>query len=396
MHSLKPNPKLIPRACIDYNAQDLISAMCHLKTRVDITAIKRIFPNTYLNFTNSGRTSLYIILKALKLPNKSKIGVPLYTCPSVFDAVIKAGHKPVFLDCENYTLSPTDLSKKIDELAAVVVGHIFGQPAELDKIQEIVDEKPIIEDCAHALFSRYKGRLVGTIATAGFFSFRAGKYLSAGEGGMITTKDPHLAHNIEQEIGKLPKPSATNEIKHIFATYTRSVLYHRPWFGLLSLPVGSKIEDRVDLMNKYGFNITKIRNTNLYTITSKIRTFDKIVEQQRKNSYYMIQKLSGLPLKLPIETADTYFNYFMFPILFNNEKQRDYVSERLRIKGIDSAKLFNKTPEKAKQYYGYRGDCPITEQIVDKILVVPNYHTLKIDELKKICETIESCFSIAR
>ena len=392
-----PNPKLIPRFNIDYNTRDFISAVIKLKTKPDASPISSLFNGVHISFTNSGRTSLYTILKALELQEKSKIGVPLYSCTSVFDAIINAGHIPVFLDIDpnNYTLSPEYLAERINELDAVVVIHTFGRPADIEKIQKLAGDKPVIEDCAHALLSEYKGKLVGAIATAGFFTFRSGKYLSAGEGGMITTTNSNLALKIEHEIDKLPKPSNSNEIKHVITTYARSMLYHRPWFGLISLPLGKKIENRVDLMDKYTFKRTRMRNTDFHTIVNKIQYFKEKVERQRDKSQYLIHQLSEIDLKLPVEASDTYCNYYLFPVQFKSESERDLVSENLSKKGIDTAKLFSKTPDIAAQYYGYKRDCPNTEYMAKRILVVPNYYSLNKKELENICMTIKSCLSTA-
>lgn len=370
--------------------KDFVHSLINLNSRVDITPLVKLFYNCSIEFTNSGRTSLYVILKSLGLPENSNIGVPLYCCPSVFDAIIQAGHRPLFLDIdpENYTLSPEHLSEKINEIEAVIVIHTFGRPADMDKIQKIVGEKPLIEDCAHAPLSRYKGKLTGTIATAGFFSFRTGKYISAGEGGMIVTQDRKLATKIQCEIKKLPKPSIYNEIKHSTITYMRSILYNRPWFGLISLPIGEKIEGKIDLMNKYTFEASQIRKTDLYVIVKKMRDFEGKVECQRKKSEYIIYRLSKFALKLPIETPNTYCNYFLLPIKFNNEFQRDKICNYLKKNGIDTVKLFSKTPSIAAKYYGYKGDCPDTERVAKKILVVPNFYVLKCKQLDYIAKTI--------
>lgn len=391
MSFIKPDPMLIPRFNIDYTMKDFVHSLTNIKSKADTTQLTELFCNSSIEFTNSGRTSLYVILKALNLPDNSNIGVPLYCCPSVFDAIVQAGHRPLFLDIdpENYTVSPEHLEEKIDETEAVIAIHTFGRPADLDTIQKIAGGKPVIEDCAHALLSRYKGKLAGTIATAGFFSFRTGKYISAGEGGMITTSDPDLAENLKKEIQKLPEPSDTDEIKHTIKTCARSTLYHRPWFGLVSLPLGSRLEDKVDLMNKYSFKTTKIRNTDLQVVAKKLRNFQDKVEQQRKNSQYLIENLESTGLKLPFETKDTYCNYYLFPVQVNNQLDRDEVSEFLRKKGIDTAKLFSKTPSIAKNKYGYKEGCPNTERIAKNILVIPNHFTLSKIELDQIVNAIK-------
>lgn len=392
MSYIKPDPTLIPRFNIDYGMEDFIHSLTNLKNEVDITQLTELFYNSSIGFTNSGRTSLYVILKALNLPENSNIGVPLYCCPSVFDAIVQAGHKPTFLDIDpdNYTMSAEHLEEKIDEIEAVIAIHTFGRPADLDKIQRIAGEKPVIEDCAHALLSKYKGKLTGTIATAGFFSFRTGKYISAGEGGMVTTKSLELAENIKKEIERLPEPSGTDEIKHTIKTCARSTLYHRPWFGLISLPLGSRIEDKVDLMNKYSFKTAKIRNTDLQIATKKLQNFQEKVEQQRKNSQYLIENLKDTDLKLPFENKDTYCNYYLFPVQVSEEPERDRICESLREKGVDTAKLFSKTPPIAKKNYGYKGDCPDTEMVANRILTTPNHYMLKESELEMIVENLKS------
>lgn len=387
------NPKLIPRFNIDYKTSDFLSSICNLRTKPDMSPIKELFSDVDISFTNSGRTSLFVIIKALNLPEKAKIGVPLYSCPSVFEAIFLAGCIPIFIDIdpENYTLSPEDLEKKIDLLEAVIVIHTFGRPADLDRIQRIAGNKPIIEDCAHALLSEYKGKRVGTVGTVGFFTFRTGKYISAGEGGMITTKDSKLARRIQKEIEKLPTPSVKNEIRHSVITYVRSTLYHRPWFGLVSLPLGSKIDGKVDLMNKHSFKTMQIRNVDLYMISRKMQNFKKKMEKQRENSRYLISCLKNSNIKLPIERNENFCNYYLLPIQLENDAVRDNLSNFLLKNGFDTSKLFSKTPEIAKLSYGYKGDCINTEEISGRILTIPNYYTLQSKEMNRIIETVKLC-----
>lgn len=390
MGFIKPDPMLIPRFNIDYTMTDFVHSLTNLNFETDISSIVKLFDNSSIEFTNSGRTSLYIILKALNLPSNSKIGVPLYCCPSIFEAIVRAGHKPLFLDIdpENYTLSPSFLEGKIDEVDAVIAIHTFGRPADLDKIQKIAGEKPVIEDCAHALLSRYKGKLVGTTSKASFFTFRTGKYISAGEGGMIVTGEQDFASKIKHEIENLPQPSLTDEIKHSTITFARSTLYKKPFFGLISLPLGELIENRIDLMNKYTFKMAQVRKTDLYVATKKLDGFEKKVEQQRNNSQYLINQLSDLGLKLPIETPNTYCNYYLFPLQFKSELQRDNMSISLRKKGIDTTKLFSKAPFIA-QHYGYKGDCKNTEKISRSILTIPNFYVLKLKEINKVVNSLK-------
>jgi len=392
MISIKPTAGLIPRFNIDYYLSDFISSLVHLREPPCLDLFNELFDSEHVYFTNSGRTSLYVILKALNLPPGSNVGIPLYTCTSDFDAIVHAGHNPVFIDIDpdNYTIDTQDLSEKISNLDAIIVVHALGRPADLEKIQKIAGNRPVIEDCAHSLLSRYKGDLTGTIATAGFFSFRTGKYISAGEGGMIVTKSSELASNIDKEIENLSSFSMFDEIKHAVITFMRSALYHRPWFGLVSLPLGKRVENKVDVMNKYSFNKAKIRTTDLHVIARKMRDFQQKVSINRNNSNYLIEQLRDLDIKLTVEVPDTYCNYFLFPMQFGNEIEREHASEALRKEGVDTAKLFSRTPELAKMNYGYNGDCPNTEHVADRVLVVPNYYTLNGVELDRIARVIKN------
>ncbi|NPE27885.1 hypothetical protein HNV12_07915 [Methanococcoides sp. SA1] len=391
MSFLGLNPFLIPRFNIDYHFSDFVSSLIHLGSEPNTAVLNELFSSESISFTNSGRTSLYVILKALDLPAGSNIGIPLYNCVSDFDAIIHAGHHPVFIDIDpdNYTMDPNDLSKKVHSLAAVVVVHTFGRLADMDKLMEIAGDKPVIEDCAHALLSKYKGKLAGTIGTAGFFSFRTGKYISAGEGGMIISKDTNLVSMIDQEIDLLPSVSIVGEIKHALVTFLRSTLYHRPWFGLISLPLGKKIEKRVDVMNKYSFKLTKIRHTDLHVILRKMNEFEQKVAINRKKSMTLMESLRGLDIKLPIENTATHCNYFLFPLQFNSESERDVASNIFFSKGFDSAKLFCQTPDIAAVNYGYKGDCLNTKYVSERILVIPQSR-LNIKNIHKIKRVLEN------
>jgi dTDP-4-amino-4,6-dideoxygalactose transaminase len=354
--------------------------------------IKNIFGDSYVHWTNSGRTCLYVIIRSLDLPPKSRIGVPLYTCPSDFDAIINAGHIPVFLDidADNLTVSPEYLRTKIGILDAVVIVHTFGIPADMDEILAICGSKPVIEDCAHSLMSSYKGKLTGTIGTAGFFSFRSGKYISAGEGGLIVTKNKELAERIALEIESYGIPTILDEISHSSITFLRSSLYHKPWFGLFALPLGSMIEKKIDVMNKYSFKKSQIRKSNLHIILKKLRGFETQIDINRSHALYLIDGTKSLQLKASHESPNETWNYFLFPVIFDNPFSRDNTSSLLFERGIDNAKMFSKTPEIAKIGYGYSGDCPVTESIAQRILIIPHYYTLKEEELDRIMQVMKN------
>ena len=388
---MRPVPNLIPRFNKDYSLNDVICSIRSIIVRdnIKLMPLHHIFGDTNFFFTNTGRTSLYVILRALNIPKGSKVGVPLYSCTVVFDAIVKAGCAPTFIDIDldNYTLDPKDLAEKIDDLSAVVVIHTFGRPAEMDEIKKIAGDVPIIEDCAHSLMSEYKGMMTGAIGIASFFSLS--KYISSGGGGMIILNKPELKDRFYLVIGSLNKPSRLNEVKHAVFTYMLSRSYRKPWYGIFTLPIGSHVVDKVDVVGNKGFKTAeKIGNGDFSIFLRKLQTFREMVELQRKNSHVLLNGLEDTSLILPCEKEDTYWNYYLFPIRFDNKKERDVAHIELRAMGVDSAKLWSMTPSTARQMYGYMGDCPNTELLADTILTIPNHYTLTKKELLKIADCV--------
>jgi dTDP-4-amino-4,6-dideoxygalactose transaminase len=385
-------PSLIPRFNKDYDLGDFVYSIKSTfgGNDVELAPLYRIFGDKNFFFTNTGRTSLYVILKALNFPRKSKIGVPLYSCTVVFDAIIKAGGIPYFIDIDldNYTLDPADLAEKINDLSALVVIHTFGRPADMDKIKEIAGDVPVIEDCAHSLLSKYKEEQTGTLSFASFFSFK--KYLSMGEGGMIILNNNELMREFQRKIDLLDSFTTINEIKDAFVTYGYSFLYHKPWFGLFSYPIGLYLRSIVEQNDDVeDFKVNKIRKIHLNLLFKKLNGFEARIELQRENSFFLLDKLRDTSLILPYEKKNAYCNYYLFPIRFNNKKKRNKAHELLKNMGIDTAKLYGETPIKSKKFYEYGGDCTNSEIIADTILIIPNYYTLSEKDLIKVADSIK-------
>lgn len=109
---------------------------------------------------------------------------------------------PRFADIEpdTYLMDPESLKANITgNTKAVIVTHLWGLPARIDEIRDICRQRGLflIEDCAHAVGTRWKGRHVGTFGDLGMFSFQEFKQLSTGDGAMTTVNDPELAENME-------------------------------------------------------------------------------------------------------------------------------------------------------------------------------------------------------
>src|SRR3989344_6097909 len=146
---------------------------------------------------NSGRSSLYAILKALDLPKGSDVLLQAFTCNAVPNPVLWAGLNPVYVDCGNDFNSEVE-SYKVESYKAAIVQHTFGLPAKIEEISTIVRQKGgvVIEDCAHALGAKYNDKLVGTFGDAAFFSLARDKVISCVYGGMAVTNNDEIGKKL--------------------------------------------------------------------------------------------------------------------------------------------------------------------------------------------------------
>jgi len=138
---------------------------------------------------NSGSNALYMAVYLLALPPQSEIILPSFTWLACANAVVNAGHIPVFCDVEEgtYNVSADTIKPHItDKTGAIMVVHYAGKAVNMEPILEL--GYPIIEDAAHALDTYYKGRICGSMGDVGTYSFDAIKNLAVGEAGGITVK----------------------------------------------------------------------------------------------------------------------------------------------------------------------------------------------------------------
>jgi aminotransferase len=142
---------------------------------------------------DSGSNALFMATHLLDLPKGSDVIVPSFTWVSCAQAVILAGHNPVFCDVDISTMNATKetISNALtSNTKAVMIVHYAGLPVEMDDVLSL--GLPVIEDAAHAVASLYKGSACGNIGTVGIFSYDAVKNLTVGEGGGIASPQREL------------------------------------------------------------------------------------------------------------------------------------------------------------------------------------------------------------
>jgi perosamine synthetase len=142
---------------------------------------------------NSATAALHLALGAVGIREGDEVLVPTMTFAATAEVVLYFNAKPVLVDCrqDTFNIDPNQIEKSITaKTKAIIPVHIAGQACDMDRILEIAshDDLRVIEDAAHALPSRFQGKMIGTVGDITCFSFYATKTITTGEGGMATTE----------------------------------------------------------------------------------------------------------------------------------------------------------------------------------------------------------------
>lgn len=152
---------------------------------------------------NSCTAALHLSLLTAGIASGDEVITTPMTFCSTINAIIHAGGTPVLADIDpvTFNIDPQEIAKKISpKTKAILPVHFAGRPCNMDAIMEIANKNElfVIEDCAHAIETEYKGVAVGTIGDFGCFSFYVTKNIVTGEGGMILTKNEDAANRIKR------------------------------------------------------------------------------------------------------------------------------------------------------------------------------------------------------
>lgn len=147
---------------------------------------------------NSCTAGLHLALDVAGIQPGDEVITTPYTFAATANVVLHLRARPVLVDVlpGTLTMDPGQLEKAItSRTRAIVPVHMAGYPCDLDAIHDIARRHGalVIEDAAHALPTRYRGRLIGSLSDMTVFSFYAGKNITTGEGGMVTTESDHFA-----------------------------------------------------------------------------------------------------------------------------------------------------------------------------------------------------------
>ena len=190
---LNGNEKKYVNECLDTS---WISSKGEFVSEFESQFAKYIGSNYAVSVCN-GTVAIHLALLALGIGPGDEVIVPSLTYIASVNAITYTGAVPVFVDSlqDTWQMNPEDILKKITtKTRAIMVVHLYGHPCEMDEICSIAKKYDIyiIEDCAEAIGSKYKGQMVGSFGDIAAFSFFGNKTITTGEGGMVVTNDQTL------------------------------------------------------------------------------------------------------------------------------------------------------------------------------------------------------------
>ena len=252
---------------------------------------------------SNGTVALHLALLSLGIGPEDEVIVPTLTYIASVNSIKYTGAKPVFVDSlvNSWQMDPNDVSKKITpKTKAVMAVHLYGHPCDMDTLTSICKEHNLflIEDCAEAIGSKYKGKHVGTFGDISTFSFFGNKTITTGEGGMVVTNDKTL--------------------------YDRCI--HFKGQGLA--------KHRQYWHDVIGYNY---RMTNICAAIglAQLEQVDDFIQRKRQIAEFYKSSFIDLQIKFHEEHKDVYHSYWMCSILVNEPEQRDKLRDFLEKKGIE-------------------------------------------------------------
>lgn len=320
---------------------------------------------------NSGTAALHLSLEAAGLKEGDEVLVPTLTFTATAEVVTYFRAKPVLIDVEpqHFNLSLEDAERKTTSKTRIIIPvHFGGHPCPMDEVSAFADVKhlTVVEDAAHAIPAKYRGRNVGALSTLTAFSFYATKTLTTGEGGMVTTDDESLADRIElmrlhgMNRDALKRYSAEGSWRYeiVEAGYKYNLTDIQSAIGLAQL---SKCDEmwkrRAEIAQRYDHALSPLDAYDICPTAAHV--------QHAHHLYVILVDSSVLRI------------------------HRDQVIDELRRRGISSAVHF--IPLHLHPYYqrawGYRvGEFPIAEDYFDHCISLPIYPGMADEDVDYVIE----------
>ena len=294
---------------------------------------------------SNGSVALEIALKALNLKSGSEVILPTFTIISCCNSIIKAGLKPVLVDCDRdtFNMNIEHVKNKINKnTSAILMVHIYGIAVDVDKILQLAKKNKlkVIEDAAEMHGQKYKKKLCGSFGDISTFSFYANKHITTGEGGMILTNNKKIFENI-LNLKNLYFGKGINRFKHYGIGSNQRFTNLQASIGLAQLEKINQIIKKKHFIGDYYTKRLSVLTNNIYLPLQKINyckniywVYGILIKDACK---YNADKIIKILRKEGIECRPFFYPMHMQPVykkmnIFNNKKYP--ISEKISKKGF--------------------------------------------------------------
>ena len=304
----------------------------------------------------NGHMALEMVIQAMELTGEV-ITTP-FTFASTTHAIVRNGLTPVFCDIDpvNYTMDPDKIEALItDKTSAIIPVHVYGNFCDVEKIEQIAKKHnlKVIYDAAHTFGAEYKGKSAAAYGDASIYSFHATKVFNTIEGGAVAFGEPWMGHRL-------------NCLKNFGIVDQEHVVW-----------VGGNAK-----MNEFQ---AAMGLCNLHHLDQEIDRRRLVVERY-------LSGLAGVPgIRLPSFREGLTPNYAYFPVLFEDFKaDRDQVYDCLAGHRIYPRKYFYPLINDFQCYKGRFSskDTPVAAYVADRVLTLPCYADLELEDVDRICGII--------
>lgn len=317
--------------------------------------------------TTSCTHALEMAALLLDIQPGDEVIVPDFTFVSTINAFVLRGARPVFIDIHPDTLNLDErlLEALITERTrAILPVHYAGVGCEMDTIMEIANRHavPVVEDNAHGLFGKYRGRYLGTFGCMATQSFHETKNFSCGEGGALLINDRRFIERAE-----ILREKGTNRSR-----FFRGQVDKYSWVDIGSSYLPS------DMLA--GFLLAQLEERDA-------------IQGRRCEIWETYQGALGswaarFGVTLPVIPEHVEQSYHMFYMLLPDLDARTRFIEHLKERGILS--VFHYLPlhlsDMGLKYGGKPGDCPVTENVSDRLVRLPFFYSLNGDEQEQVID----------
>jgi len=321
--------------------------------------------------TTSCTHALEMSALLLDLKSGDEVIVPSFTFVSTINAFVLRGAKPVFADIRPDTLNIDET--KIETLItpqtrAIVVVHYAGVGCEMDAIMEIANRHnlPVIEDNAHGLFGKYKGKQLGTFGVMATQSFHETKNFTSGEGGALLINDKKYIEDAE-----ILREKGTNRSR-----FFRGQVDKYTWVNVGSSYLPSDMLAAFLLVQLEEREYIQSRRKEIW------ETYYRELEAWAEEN----------SVRMPFVPAHCEQTYHMFYLLFPDLEKRQAAISFLKERGIQA--VFHYLPlhlsPMGEKFGGKEGECPVTEKVSDQLLRLPFYTNMNKEDQMRVIETLKT------